>query len=418
MSLLYHVLIFRTYVSGVSWLPWDISLAVFVGRERERAELVGRLTARGTVGSATIVIGEAGIGKSTLVESVLDGPAIRGRCSPEEGTPPFWPWQTMVPPDRLDPPDTPGGGNPLYLRELTRCLADDGHLAEPARETPLPAELRRLAALRMDGVGAGCRRLIGAASVLGDEVDLTLLRAVAAPDDLAAVAEAVAAGVLVDDPATPNRLCFNHTLVRQAHYDLAAREDRLAWHAAVAAATTDLAERARHLVRTAVDDAHRRMALEACRAAAADAEHRLAFETAAYWYGQARSLGADDALTAALLLAEAEADFRAARSSTALDLATAACDIAERLGRADLAARAALAVHDIGWAPANQAIAGLCARALQLLDEPSRCTPGCSRSTRWSCPSCPTPTGPDPSPTARSSWPKASVRTRPTAPAR
>jgi DNA-binding CsgD family transcriptional regulator len=461
---------------------------VFVGREREQAELGSRLAARGAVGSATIVIGEAGIGKSALIESVLDGPTIRGRCSPEEGTPAFWPWQTMVPPDRLDPPDTPGasaaavrfavirqvaealpdgaviavddlqwadenclallrhlcealpsrpicllatvrdpdggrpmpeglqrllalsdvhvqrlaplpaasvgqyvravagdrldpswpdelhrrtGGNPLYLRELTRYLADDGHLAEPARETPLPAELRRLAALRMDGIGAGCRRLIGAASVLGDEVDLTLLRAVAAADDFAALSTAVAAGVLVEDPATPNRVGFNHTLVRQAHYDLAARDDRLAWHAKVAAATSDPAERARHLVRTAVDDAHRSTALDACRAAAVDAERRLAFETAAYWYGQARALCAGEALATELLLAEAEADFRAARSATALDLATSACEIAERLGRGDLAARAALAVHDIGWVPANQAIAGLCARALDLLDEPS-----------------------------------------------
>ncbi len=461
---------------------------VFVGRERERAELRGRLAECGTVGSATIVIGEAGIGKSALIESVLDGRAIRGRCSPEEGTPAFWPWQTMVAPDRLDPPDGPGasaaavrfavirqvtdglpdgavvtlddlqwadenclgllrhlcgelatrpicllatvrdpdggrpmpeglqrllalsdvhvqrlaplpaasvgqyvravaggrldpswpdelhrrtGGNPLYLRELTRVLADDGHLAEPARETPLPAELRRLAALRMDGVGAECRRLIGAASVLGDEVDLTLLAAVAAPGEFAAVSAAVAAGVLVEDPATPDRLRFNHALVRQAHYDLATRDDRLAWHAAAAEATADPAERARHRVRTAVDDARRGAARDACRDAAADAERRLAFETAAYWYGQARALTSDDTVEAELLLAEADANFRAARSATALELAASACDLAERLGRADLAGRAALAVRDIGWIPANQVIAGLCARALDLLDEPS-----------------------------------------------
>src|SRR6185437_7587504 len=109
MSPLYHPLIFRTYVSGVSFLLCDIDLVtghmLFVGRERERAELRSRLAARATVGSATIVVGEAGIGKSALIESVLDGPAIRGRCSPEDGTPPFWPWPTMVAPDRLDPPD-------------------------------------------------------------------------------------------------------------------------------------------------------------------------------------------------------------------------------------------------------------------------------------------------------------------------
>jgi DNA-binding CsgD family transcriptional regulator len=461
----------------------------FVGRERERADLLARLDVlRNGRGSVTIVIGEAGIGKSALVESVLDGPALRGRCSPEEGTPAFWPWQTLVPAELLTPPDTPGasaaeirftlirrvtealpdgavialddvqwadenglallrhlagalparpiclfatvrdpdgarpmpeglerllalsdvhvhrlaplpaasvgqyvrsiagdrldpswpdelhrrtGGNPLYLRELTRVLADDGRLAEPAREYALPAELRRLAALRMAGVGAPGRRLIGAASVLGDEVDLTLLRAVAAPDEYAAVSEAVAAGILVEDPAAPDRLRFNHTLVRQAHYDLATRDERLGWHAKVAEATADPAERARHLVRTAVDDERRRTALDACRDAALDAERRLAYEAAAYWYGQAVGLAPTDALRADLMLNEAEANFHAARFVTALERAAAASELAGRLGRADLAARAAVAVHDLGGTTANQAIVVLCARALEMLDEPS-----------------------------------------------
>ncbi len=466
--------------------------APFVGRERERAELAGRLNAlRDGAGSATIVIGEAGIGKSALLETAqqgLNGPVIRGRCSPEDGTPAFWPWQTMVPPAALRPPDDPAasaaavrfavirqvteavpegavialddlqwadenclalvrhlcaalparalcllatvrdpdgarpmpaglehllatsdvhiqrlaplpaatvgsyvravagdridpswpdelhrrtGGNPLYLRELTRVLADDGRLAEPAREYPLPAELRRLAALRMGTVGAPCRRLVGAASVLGDEVDLGLLRAIAEPAEFAAVPEAVAAGVLVEDPSTPNLLRFNHTLVRQAHYDLAAREDRLAWHAKVAAAATDPAERARHLVRAAVDAERSRTALDACRAAAIDADRRLAYEAAAYWYGQALALADTDETRAELLLAQADVDFRAARFGTALDSATTVSGLADRLGRADLAARAALAVRNVGWPDANRAIAGLCARALELLDEPS-----------------------------------------------
>ena len=75
----------------------------FVGRSRERAELVDRVDALSAgTGSITYVIGEAGIGKSALVDEVLAHavatgvPTRIGRCVDEDGAPAFWPWPAIL----------------------------------------------------------------------------------------------------------------------------------------------------------------------------------------------------------------------------------------------------------------------------------------------------------------------------------
>jgi hypothetical protein len=58
---------------------------------------------------------------------------MRGRCSPEEGTPAFWPWQTMVAADRLDPPENPGASAAAVrfavIRQVTDALPDGAVIA-------------------------------------------------------------------------------------------------------------------------------------------------------------------------------------------------------------------------------------------------------------------------------------------------
>lgn len=70
-----------------------------VGRQRELAalkELLGRAS-DGTA-QAAVIVGEPGIGKSRLVQSLTDEAAgsgfavATGRCSEDEGAPPLWPW--------------------------------------------------------------------------------------------------------------------------------------------------------------------------------------------------------------------------------------------------------------------------------------------------------------------------------------
>src|SRR6266511_174063 len=130
------------------------------------------------------------------------------------------------------------GGNPLFVRELVRLLATEGRLGAPAVDVPVPAQLRRVAMRRMARLGPACQELLGVASAMGDEIDVVMLTSTMDDDRRAAVpallAEAVAAGVLVEDPESPGRLRFSHELVRRARYDELSRTERVGWHRRVA----------------------------------------------------------------------------------------------------------------------------------------------------------------------------------------
>jgi DNA-binding CsgD family transcriptional regulator len=238
------------------------------------------------------------------------------------------------------------GGNPLYVRELARLLGRDGRLAKPATDLDLPVELRRLVVQRMSQLSPACRGLVGACAVAGEEIDASLARTLADDAD-ALLAEAVAAGVLVDDPLTPATLRFSHDLVRRATYAELARAERIAWHRRIADALTDRGrpgEVATHRVRAAVDPAERRAAVEACAAAGADAARGLDPSRAAAWYGQALDLlDGDPERRAELLVARAEAAFVEGRFASALDDCAAAMDAAPN--RPDVVASAAVVVR-------------------------------------------------------------------------
>jgi DNA-binding CsgD family transcriptional regulator len=275
------------------------------------------------------------------------------------------------------------GGNPLLVRELVRALAAEDRFAGPVGSVPVPASLRSLAGVRLEAVGDECRWLLGGCSVLGDEFDVTLLIAVADRDaDQVAgwLAEAVAAGVLVDGPDIPTVLRFAHALVRQARYDALARVDRIWWHRRVADVLQAQAgsvgrtgEVARHRVRATEDTDSCRQAVIACRAAAAAAVRSLDYSDAAHWYRRAVELVAGAGLGAGehaeLLLGLAEAEYVEVQVSQALRHCVTAADLGAGLGRADLVARAALVVRGIGGERPNLVIVELCTRALTLLGD-------------------------------------------------
>ncbi|WP_369255967.1 BTAD domain-containing putative transcriptional regulator [Geodermatophilus amargosae] len=72
----------------------------FVGRPEELAALAGAWAAAGAGrGTAVVVTGEPGIGKTRLVEAFAAraGAAVRwGRCAEIGGAPPYWPWQQVL----------------------------------------------------------------------------------------------------------------------------------------------------------------------------------------------------------------------------------------------------------------------------------------------------------------------------------
>ncbi|WP_448616238.1 BTAD domain-containing putative transcriptional regulator [Modestobacter sp. URMC 112] len=109
------------------------------------------------------------------------------------------------------------GGNPLFVRELTRLLVAEGRTAA---RTGVPEGVRDVLRRRVERLPGPVGTTLRQAAVLGREVDVDLLAAVAGRDEdelLDALEAAVLAGLL-DEPA-PGRVRFTHALVRDTLYD-------------------------------------------------------------------------------------------------------------------------------------------------------------------------------------------------------
>ncbi|GAB2616965.1 helix-turn-helix transcriptional regulator [Paractinoplanes abujensis] len=246
-----------------------------------------------------------------------------------------------------------GGGSPLYTRELVRLLSREGKLSGPAGAVDLPDGLRRLVARRTGQLTPACRVMLATAAAYGADIDVAILEKVV---PVAAVGEAVAAGVLVDDPWAPARVRFGHELVRQALYDGLGRDERIRAHAAIAAALEgncgSLAEIARHRVRAAVDDDSRARATAACVAAAQEATRGLDHSEAVHWLGRALDTTPGDAR---LRLERARAAYRNGQLDVALNDCASVVD--------EVGAAAALVIRGLGG-PLAPALLRLCERAL------------------------------------------------------
>jgi predicted ATPase len=106
------------------------------------------------------------------------------------------------------------GGNPLFLEEVLRHLADTGalyqhdRLAEfvPADELTLPPAIRAVVELQLDSLTGGCERFLTNAAVLGSDFEVETVRRMMDGDVTSdALAEALAAGI-VEQAATGFRI--------------------------------------------------------------------------------------------------------------------------------------------------------------------------------------------------------------------
>src|SRR5947207_2060356 len=132
--------------------PLQRAEAVFVGRHRELVELrTGLEDAGAGRGRFFLVVGEAGIGKTRLVEELAREAAARGhlvlwgRCWESEGAPPYWPWIQVIraylrTARSEGPPRVAGGAGAPYLAQLVPEL---GGLDSPAPSAPPQSEHAR-----------------------------------------------------------------------------------------------------------------------------------------------------------------------------------------------------------------------------------------------------------------------------------
>jgi class 3 adenylate cyclase/tetratricopeptide (TPR) repeat protein len=145
------------------------------------------------------------------------------------------------------------GGNPFFIEEIVRELAESGHfegergayrLARPVENAGVPATVQTVLTARIDRLGAEAKRLLQAASVAGKEVSgraLTLISGREGEEGEALLRELIEAGFLYEAEVYPERvLAFRHPLTREVAYGSQLSEQRAATHAAVARAMIEL----------------------------------------------------------------------------------------------------------------------------------------------------------------------------------
>jgi len=250
-------------------------------------------------------------------------------------------------------------GNPFFLQEMARWLRDSGRLhAGGAPALSLPQGIRDALGRRLDALSEASNALLRVAAVIGREFAAALLAEVAGVERvLESLSEAADHGIVVEDEETRGHFAFSHALLRQTLYEELPVAQRVALHRRVAEAltrtnATAASELAHHFFEalpsgTAEDAVHTSVS-------AAEAAHeRLAYDESARHYRRAlEALGfirpVDDGRRAALLVALGEELWTGGGREAGRARLAEAADLARRLGRADLLARAAIGYRGFG----------------------------------------------------------------------
>jgi tetratricopeptide (TPR) repeat protein len=135
------------------------------------------------------------------------------------------------------------GGNPLFVEELLRAmedqdlltLRDDGKALRAGLHVDIPSSVHGVLSARLDRLSPEEKRLLQTAAVIGMEVPLSLLEAIAgAPEDVfdRGLMHLQAAEFLYEAGHLPERtLAFKHALTHEVVYGSLLRERRRALHA-------------------------------------------------------------------------------------------------------------------------------------------------------------------------------------------
>ena len=179
------------------------------------------------------------------------------------------------------------GGNPFFVQEIARHLAETGGGSLSLRLTDVPEGVREVINLRLARLGQPCLRLLNVAAVIGAEFELEPLERVSdlqGEDLTTALDDALAAGLVLEAPGELERFAFSHALVRRTLLERLSRAHRRRIHARVAEALRAarpeaLPEIAHHLCE-ALPAASRDLALDYAERAAEQAIGGLAYAEA------------------------------------------------------------------------------------------------------------------------------------------
>lgn len=138
-----------------------------------------------------------------------------------------------------------GGGNPLFLEQITRGITESGAFVErehaweligPLSSDVVPASIEASLMARIDRLGEA-RPLLQFAAALGREFSYDLLLAVAQMPEEAVrrhLLTILQAGLILRQSESPLVYVFKHALVRDAAYDSLLRTTRQRYHARIA----------------------------------------------------------------------------------------------------------------------------------------------------------------------------------------
>jgi DNA-binding SARP family transcriptional activator/ketosteroid isomerase-like protein len=236
-------------------------------------------------------------------------------------------------------------GNPFFLIEVVRHVEESGGSWQRGS---LPEGVREATGRRLSRLSDAANEALSVAAVVGASFDLALVEQVRGEELVDAIAEAVQAGLVVEESGAFARFRFAHAIVRQVLLSELVSLKRVRLHRAIAelleaappAADADarLADLAYHWYECASAGSADR-AVEACRQAADRAMERFAYEEAGDLYGMALQAlewvdGADPEVGAALHLARCDALLTAgdvAGARDAIDALEGAAAGSERL---------------------------------------------------------------------------------------
>jgi tetratricopeptide (TPR) repeat protein len=244
------------------------------------------------------------------------------------------------------------GGNPFFVRELTRLLVAQGSWHQ---QTQIPASVAETLRRRLARLSTECVRLLESAAVAGRDIDLSLLTPGAAAGDEATVLglldEARHAGVI----AGTSEPRFTHDLYRETILDGLSGPARAAVNLSVGRAlqarSEPAARVAAHLL--AAGTPAQQDAIKFALLAAREATARLGHEDACAHYLRALQIVEERGASAAtertgILLQLAASHERTGRSDLAMQRFLQTAEVSRAIGDAAGLAAAALGMQTLG----------------------------------------------------------------------